>query len=124
MSPQNGHTRWDAKSPSCASIPNIFLTEAAMKARRLRARTMSGCKTVSIINSTILHNVTSDDDTEVPVILCKSARSENSHLRRGLRSHVPEQHTSHVSKCALSDNAWGAQLNDTQTDSMRGTTSN
>jgi len=43
-------TRWDAKSPSCASIPSIFLNEAAMKARRLRARTTSGCKTVSIVN--------------------------------------------------------------------------
>jgi len=38
MSPQDGHTRNEAKSPSCGSIPNNFLNEAASKARTLRRR--------------------------------------------------------------------------------------
>jgi hypothetical protein len=55
MSPQNGHTRCDAKSPSCASILSIFLSEAAMKASRLRTRTRSACMTVSIVDSGFLN---------------------------------------------------------------------
>ncbi len=30
MSPQKGHMRWEAKSPSCGSMPNHFLSDAAM----------------------------------------------------------------------------------------------
>ncbi len=35
--------RWDAKSPSCGSIPSNFLSDAAMKANRLRIRLRKGC---------------------------------------------------------------------------------
>ena len=43
MSPQKGHMRWEAKSPSWGSIPSNFLSDAAMKAHRLRIRLRKGC---------------------------------------------------------------------------------
>ena len=35
--------RWEVKSPSCGSIPSSFLSDAAMKAHRLRIRLRKGC---------------------------------------------------------------------------------
>ena len=43
MSPQEGHIRCEAKSPSWGSIFRNFLKEAARKARRLRMRGRNGC---------------------------------------------------------------------------------
>ena len=42
MSPQNGHIRCEAKSPSRASIFSNFRREAAMKARNLRRLARNG----------------------------------------------------------------------------------
>ena len=44
MSPQNGHMRWDAKSPTRGSMPSDLLNHAARKARRLRALPRSACR--------------------------------------------------------------------------------
>ena len=44
MSPQNGHIRWDAKSPTCGSMPSDLLNHAARKARRCRALPRSTCR--------------------------------------------------------------------------------
>jgi hypothetical protein len=44
MSPQNGHMRWDAKSPTRGSMPSDLLNQAAAKARRLRRLPRSACR--------------------------------------------------------------------------------
>jgi hypothetical protein len=49
MSPQNGHMRCDAKSPSFGSMLDNLLRDAAMKERRRRTRMRNGCSTGSML---------------------------------------------------------------------------
>src|SRR5271157_3828847 len=77
MSPQNGHIRWDAKSPTCASIPIDFLSEAAMKARRLRTPTMIRCKTLSIVTSRFSESLPNQAQHQV---VAKSSSDNNQRL--------------------------------------------
>jgi hypothetical protein len=44
ISPQNGHIRCEAKSPSRGCTPSDFRSDAAVKARRLRSRPRSAWK--------------------------------------------------------------------------------
>jgi hypothetical protein len=92
MSPQNGHIRCEAKSPSRGAIFNNFLREAAMKARRLRTRTRNGCSTGSMVEllcflcrpkrqcQVVVRDAycpsdpgKAHDDTPTPAILCRIA---------------------------------------------------
>jgi hypothetical protein len=49
MSPQNGHMRCDAKSPTFGCIFTSFLMDAAMQLRSRRRRARNGCRTGSML---------------------------------------------------------------------------
>ena len=51
MSPQNGHIRCEAKSPSRGPMPSELLSDAAMKARNLRTWLSKTCKREAIAES-------------------------------------------------------------------------
>jgi hypothetical protein len=71
-SPQNGHIRWEAKSPACASIFKNFLSEALRKARRLRRLATSGCGEKDMLAISLFYS-DHHDDTALTGVLCKIA---------------------------------------------------
>ena len=72
MSPQNGHIRCAAKSPSRASIFSDFRREAPMKARNLRRLARNGCGAKAMVEIRV--NILFDNhDTSWSTILCKIA---------------------------------------------------
>ena len=74
MSPQNGHIRCEAKSPSRASIFSDFRREAAMKARNLRRLARNGCELKGKDMLEIRVRIRLDNhDTSWSTILCKIA---------------------------------------------------
>jgi len=91
MSPQNGHIRCEAKSPSWGVIPSDFLSHAAMKARRLRTRPRNAC--AREVMAEIQHSQIAaqtgqcgkgNHDRSPPAILCKIARFWLRDMPRGV----------------------------------------
>ncbi|HWY04272.1 MAG TPA: hypothetical protein VNX60_11420 [Candidatus Acidoferrum sp.] len=72
MSPQNGHIRCEAKSPSRASIFSNFRREAAMKARNLRRLARNGCEVKDMVEIRV-RILFDNHDTSWLTILCKIA---------------------------------------------------
>ena len=58
---------------------------------------MNRCKTVSIVNSTVLLTRQGHDDTRTPVILCKSARLGTDASVDRLWIQRPSEHNDEVS---------------------------
>ena len=72
MSPQNGHIRCEAKSPSRASIFSNFRREAATKARNLRRLPRNGCAVKDLVEIRV-RILFDNHDTSCSTILCKIA---------------------------------------------------